>query len=288
MIWKTKKFSALVCLGWVMLVIAAFFMRYEKSRDERERLALAAARHLTGMITVTRAWNAGHGGLYAPVTPAFQPNSYISDRMRDIQVNDQLTLTRINPAFMTRQLSDIAAGENGVRFRITSTRPLRPNNRPNELEKRYLEFFEQSAVDKGEFILEGNKEVYFYMTPLVTDSSCLECHAKQGYSEGDIRGGISIMIPFLMKIPLYFLLSWHLAMAVCGVVIIHLGIHKLSHAYDTIEHLATIDELTGIPNRRSFMAAMDVEYKQSFRDKTDLSLVMCDIDFFLRNSRENF
>jgi len=33
------------------------------------------------------------------------------------------------------------------------------------------------------------------MKPLVTDRECLQCHQQQGYREGDIRGGISVMVP---------------------------------------------------------------------------------------------
>jgi nitrogen-specific signal transduction histidine kinase len=33
------------------------------------------------------------------------------------------------------------------------------------------------------------------MKPLITEKGCLKCHAKQGYKEGDIRGGISVAIP---------------------------------------------------------------------------------------------
>ena len=34
------------------------------------------------------------------------------------------------------------------------------------------------------------------MRPLVTQKSCLQCHASQGYKVGDIRGGITASIPF--------------------------------------------------------------------------------------------
>ena len=33
------------------------------------------------------------------------------------------------------------------------------------------------------------------MRPLITEKSCLKCHAVQGYKEGEIRGGISILQP---------------------------------------------------------------------------------------------
>lgn len=44
--------------------------------------------------------------------------------------------------------------------------------------------------------------------------------------------------------------------------------------------LSLIDELTGIPNRRRLESFLDFEWKRSQRQKTPLSLVMIDIDFF--------
>ncbi len=33
------------------------------------------------------------------------------------------------------------------------------------------------------------------MVPLKTEKACLKCHEKQGYKEGEIRGGISSSMP---------------------------------------------------------------------------------------------
>ena len=34
------------------------------------------------------------------------------------------------------------------------------------------------------------------MAPLKVTANCLSCHEKQGYREGDIRGGISVSLPY--------------------------------------------------------------------------------------------
>lgn len=277
---QIKKYTISICLIWTVLLLVSFLMNYSDSKNERERLALASARNLFGMVSITRAWNAMHGGLYAPVTEQFQPNPYLEVRMRDIVVDDDLLLTKINPSFMTRQLSEIAEKENGVQFRITSIRPTRPQNRPTEREKRYLKLFEQDAVDKGEFILKNNRAYYFYMAPLVTSKSCLECHAKQGYIEGDIRGGISILLPFVMKVPVFSLIFWHSLFAGCGMMLICLASNRLGKAYERIQLHAIVDDLTKIPNRRSFNKTMEMEYKRCLRESFPMSLVMGDIDFF--------
>ena len=49
---------------------------------------------------------------------------------------------------------------------------------------------------------------------------------------------------------------------------------------DLLESLAHIDGLTGIPNRRRFDEALEVEWKRAVRTGTPVSLVMMDVDFF--------
>lgn len=58
----------------------------------------------------------------------------------------------------------------------------------------------------------------FWLGLLVTEKTCLVCHAKQGYKEGDIRGGISVTLPFTMKLPLISLISSHLISYVSGLL----------------------------------------------------------------------
>ena len=55
---------------------------------------------------------------------------------------------------------------------------------------------------------------------------------------------------------------------------------ELKHNRDILENLSTIDALTGIANRRRFDEYYNAEWKRSVREKTALSLIMIDIDFF--------
>ena len=49
---------------------------------------------------------------------------------------------------------------------------------------------------------------------------------------------------------------------------------------EQLQLLASLDGLTGIPNRRSLDAAFAREWKQAMRVETELALLMVDIDFF--------
>ena len=54
----------------------------------------------------------------------------------------------------------------------------------------------------------------------------------------------------------------------------------LEKAVSHLEQLAAIDELTGIPNRRSFDAAIAREWNRARRDEVNIALLMIDVDHF--------
>jgi len=277
---KIKKAIILIILAWISLIAISFLWNYTNAIKEQKRIALQSARSFFEHIVITRLWNARHGGLYAPVTEKTLPNPYLDVPMRDIKVNDKLKLTKVNPAFMTRQISEIAMEQEGVQFHITSLKPIRPQNKPTAIEKNFLKEFEKGIKEKGMFIKKGMKISYLYMAPLITKKSCLKCHAKQGYNEGDVRGGISVTSPFVMKIPFFSLLVGHIVIGFVGLFGIVITGGRLSKAYETIKNQAVFDALTGVPNRRSFTESILTEYKRSLRYQQPLSIIMCDVDNF--------
>ncbi|GAG33923.1 unnamed protein product, partial [marine sediment metagenome] len=93
---------------------------------------------------IYRRWNAGYGGVYVPVTKKTQPNPYLSGiPERDITTPSGRTLTLINPAYMTRQVHELAKEKYGVLGHITSLNPIRPQNAPDPWEIKALEEFER-------------------------------------------------------------------------------------------------------------------------------------------------
>lgn len=49
---------------------------------------------------------------------------------------------------------------------------------------------------------------------------------------------------------------------------------------DLLRAIATHDGLTGVANRRRFDEVLDLQWRQSLREKTPISLIMIDIDYF--------
>ncbi|NHZ87326.1 MAG: DUF3365 domain-containing protein, partial [Planctomycetia bacterium] len=78
---------------------------------------------------------------------------------------------------------------------ITSLRPIRPENAPDDWEHLALESFERGETEVFEFTeFEGQPSLRL-MRPLITQEECLKCHVRQGYAVGDVRGGVSITVP---------------------------------------------------------------------------------------------
>ncbi len=267
-------------VAWTLLIFSSLAWMIQNSRAEQQRIALLTARSLFKQIVITRKWNALHGGVYAPVTEKNQPNLYLDDPARDLRMSENLMLTKINPAFMTRQISEIAMFEDGVQFHITSLKPIRPENKATPAEMQFLQNFEAGKKEEHVFIWEEGRQVFKYMAPLITEKSCLTCHEKQGYKEGDIRGGISVSLPFALHIPVVPMALSHALIWVIGLVGMNVLGLKLDRSYNVIRRQAVMDALTGISNRRSFSERILAEFTISRKSDAELSVIMCDIDNF--------
>jgi hypothetical protein len=206
-----------VVVFWLSIVGISFWWNLADEKKEHEQLAFETARAFFQQIVITRAWNSSHGGVYVSVTDSVRPNPYLDDPLRDIVTDKGVKLTKINPAYMTRQISEITTHYNGIQFHITSSNPIRPENAPAEWEKKWLKSFEEGAAEKGEFFTEGSDHSFRYMGPLTVEESCLKCHEKQGYTLGQVRGGISIIIPYLAEEKNTAMVLGHGIIAIAGV-----------------------------------------------------------------------
>ncbi len=223
-----KRIIAVIIL-WLFVVGSSLVWNVLDEKNENRLLAFALGRAFFAQIVIDRSWNAFHGGVYVPVSPETQPNPYLQDPLRDLVTDKKIRLTKINPAYMTRQISEIASkNEYGIQFHITSLNPIRPENKATEWEKKWLNAFENGEKEKGEFVGKGQTSFFRYMAPLLVEEGCLKCHAKQGYRKGDIRGGISVILPQFSeeKINIRLLAGYGTA-ALFGLAIIVIGGLKL-------------------------------------------------------------
>lgn len=189
---RERRWWLIPLLLWALVIGIYVHLHLEQLREQTTRIALEGARNMFRMVILTRNWNASHGGVYVPITDKIEPNPYLDHPLRDVTTTQGLRLTMINPAYMTRLIGEMAESSSGAIFRLTSLKPIRPENKPDAWEAKSLHAFEQ-GVKETFGLAEGVDGVMLrYMAPLPVQASCLSCHRKQGYQVGDIRGGISV------------------------------------------------------------------------------------------------
>lgn len=276
-----KKLVISTCLIWFVLILLSFLWNANTINENQKNHSLEAARGFLKQIILTRLWNSMHGGVYTPVTENNKPNKYLISENREIISQEGKVYTKINPAYMTRQISEIAEKRDGFKFHITSLHPIRPQNRADKRETKILTSFNTGEKEYFEYLDQKNRQKgFFYMAPLLAETSCLKCHGYQGYKNGDVIGGISIVTPHVSKINFTPLIIAHMILAISGFTAFIFFGYKLHAAYQSIKNKAIIDSLTQIPNRRYFSEKITSELKRAQREKYPISLIMADIDDF--------
>jgi diguanylate cyclase (GGDEF)-like protein len=278
--------------GWVLLgvwtVVVAASLVWNLAQQQRETLTLASTTAITlyEKDLLYRRWAANHGGVYVSVTAATPPNPYLSHLPeRDLQTPSGRRLTLINPAYMTRQVYELAQEIGQPQGHLLSLKPLRPENVSDPWETAALKALEQGQAEARGIGKVGGKEVFRLMRPFITEKSCLGCHAGQGYRLGDIQGGISLAVSMAslrqaqssMKVAL---VAGHALLWLLGVVGIVFAVGKLEKAHLQIITLVNTDSLTHLANRRFFIDFLEKAMSFAKRHKQALSVIMADLDHF--------
>ncbi len=229
-----KSFSWFLLLLWTGCIIASLLWNLHEQREKILEIAHNSAHLTLEKDVIYRRWAARQGGVYAPVSEYTPPNPYLHVPDRDVTTSSGLSLTLVNPAYMTRQVNEMAADIHGSQSHLTSLNPIRPENSPDPWEAAALKSFETGRTEISSVEIIAGKEYMRLMRPFVTEKDCLKCHASQGYKEGDIRGGISVSVPMaplsaiekplIKKISLAHFLLWIVGIA--GIVLSKKGLEK--------------------------------------------------------------
>ena len=173
---------------------------------------------------MARLWNTFHGGIYVPVSDTTPPNPYLKDDPnRDLVSTSGINLTKLNPAYMTRQIAGVAKERTQIDVHLTGLDPINPSNSADPWEEKAL----QQLSDKTEYFElvkhKDGKKLFRYMSPLILEAECLDCHEKYGGEEGKQHGGISISIPAqpiidsqsnqIMRFMISYLIIWFVGIA---------------------------------------------------------------------------
>ncbi|MGM0416459.1 MAG: ATP-binding response regulator [Thermodesulfobacteriota bacterium] len=196
---QTRKLKTIWLVGffaWTLIIVALWFYEDGAEKDFIQRMALSEARGSYNKDLVYRRWAAKQGGVYVEKSSHTPPNPYLAHiPTRDVVTSEGVELTLVNPAYMTRQVHELALQQYGAKGHITSLTPLRPENAPDPWEKAALQDFHDGAEEATTRELIDGELYQRLMMPMITEEMCLKCHAHQGYKVGEIRGGISVSVP---------------------------------------------------------------------------------------------
>ncbi len=276
---KIRQNTFLVSLLWILLMTASFAWNHAQVKSEQESLPLHSARSLFNQIVFTCCWNGRQGGVYVPVSRTADGEPSLPLPAETLRVNPSLQLTKISPALMARQIGEISK-EHNIRYDFISSHSVNVTSKATEEEEGVFRKFEAGLAEEGKFITTGEGTSFSYMAPLIIKPGCLQCHDKQGYKEGDIMGGIRVILPDVRRPFLDPLLFAHIGITLLGLLGILMAGIRLSRAYAIIQRQAIFDALTGIPNRLNFADHIVNEFSRSSRTRESLAVIMCDIDHF--------
>lgn len=186
-------------ITFIIAIIAVFSLAVLKytqdSKDEyvklHKTLLLKEARTLYSNMINVRSWAALHGGVYVKDNGILKPNPYLADNIEYTKNNE--LLIRVNPAWMTRQVSEISNKKEKYYFRITSLTPINPHNYPDKFEKEALTYLINNK--NKDFYTKFSNNKYNFMGTLRVEKACLQCHIKQGLKINDVIGGLRVTLP---------------------------------------------------------------------------------------------
>ena len=187
---------ALVLAFWTLLIAGSLSWNlWAEQQAMLHQVAIEAEANFEKDVAFRR-WAAQQGGVYAPVSSHIRPNPYLVKLPeRDLTTPSGRRLTLVNPAYMTRQVYELAARQSGIRGHITSAKPIRPGNRPDRWESQALAAFSRGEKLCSTLSRIDGQPFFRFMRPFLVEQDCLGCHDSQGYQVGDVAGGISISIP---------------------------------------------------------------------------------------------
>jgi PAS domain S-box-containing protein len=190
---RMKSYIWLFFIVWTCCIVVSLAWNIVQQRDAILSLARMRAELTLKKDIIYRKWVSSKGGVYVPVSTT-APNPYLKVPNRDLATVEGHYLTLVNPEYMTRQVNEMAK-EDGFDFgHITSLKPIRPENFPDDWEKEALQAFNKGMKEVYGMDSISGREYFRLIRPFIVETSCLICHAHQGYKAGDISGGISSSI----------------------------------------------------------------------------------------------
>ena len=187
-------YTLLALAAWTTVVVSLFLWIADDNHDQALELARREALANISKDLVFRRWAASHGGVYVVPSERTPANPYLELPDRDVVTTGGKRLTLMNPAYVLREMQQQFQDNLGAKGHLTSLKLLNPANAPDPWERAALQSFEQGEQEQSAVDAIDGQPHLRVMRAVRAERDCLKCHAKQGYREGDVRGGISASV----------------------------------------------------------------------------------------------
>jgi diguanylate cyclase (GGDEF)-like protein len=237
------------------------------------------------------AWKSRDGRLWFPTikgVAAVDPEHLKVNPLLPPVIIEQVVVDNKPVAELTKRIK-LAPGKERFAFHYTGLSLLAPD----KVRFKYkLEGFDKDWLDAG-----GQRTVYYtHLPPGAYRFRVIACNNDGLWNETGAAAEFYLQ-------PYFYQTGWFYALAALAVILMGFGLYQLrvrqlkarerelvrlvgertqqlKEANDTLQRLATTDELTGIANHRRFKEFLDDEWRRAVRRGAPLSLIMIDIDFF--------
>ncbi len=244
------------------------------------------ARRVAGSLKVQWDWALSYDKIYVPIKEAPADSGVDETRVSDGAENYFIK----NHRDMTLETAEIAQAQRKFRFQLISALPeskLTPTD--NWVKVAFEKIKNKNITETGEVRKDGNTLVFWYLTSIKAEASCLRCHRDEGFIPGKVVGGFVVQIPVSeeyqnirkSKIAVASLFGGSLVVIFITIILLVLNLSaQLKDAYYHLEQLAREDSLTHLPTRRAFKEFTDLQVALSNRHGWPLTIVIADIDNF--------
>ncbi len=216
-------------LSWTIACLLATSWNIRQVEERTGELVEREARLLLDRELAIRYWAADHGGVYVASGDGAPPNPHLDDTFRpEVTLADGSRLRLLTPEAILRQIDQRYGELYRYAGQVSSLAPLDPAHAPDPWERQALEAFTRGRGEASLFTESADGEVFRLMKPLRFKDGCRDCHGQQNLTDGDLLGGIGIIMPMASFRAMEFqslttLYATHLFFWVSGMFIICLS-----------------------------------------------------------------
>lgn len=193
---RVKRYFIAIATLWIIIVSSFFLWSYYLSLQQTKDIAKSTAQAYFNKDNEFGNWSTKYNGVYVSLKKEATLNlcrEHSSNSDIVTELGD--TLRFLNHICMIEQFQNKYKESHNIIGKIIRLNSNRLENVPDEWEQNALYKFENGIERVCEFTKIDGEEYFRIIEPIKIEDSCIKCHENEHFSNGVIRGGISISLP---------------------------------------------------------------------------------------------